>query len=46
VAAIIGVPLMTSVASVLHWRMAFLGLAGLALVIAPALWLVLARAGP
>jgi DHA1 family inner membrane transport protein len=44
-AAIIGVPLMTSIASVLHWRMAFLGLAGLALLIAPAVWLMLARPG-
>jgi DHA1 family inner membrane transport protein len=44
VAAIVGVPLMTSLASLLPWRLAFLGLAGLALAMALAVWLVLGPA--
>jgi predicted MFS family arabinose efflux permease len=42
-AAIGGVPLMTSVASVLPWRLAFLGLAGFAGAMGLALWVVLGR---
>jgi DHA1 family inner membrane transport protein len=42
-AAILGVPLMTSVASVFPWRVAFLGLAGVALVIGLAVWMALGR---